>query len=561
MRVEAGRPPISVCMAAYNGADFILDQITSILRELEPTDELIIVDDCSTDETAEIVDAIGDRRIRLFRAERNRGYVRTFEDALQRARHEVIFLSDQDDIWVPGRVALMLDAMGDDLMVVSNCEHFGADPSAFQAIRVRAEQSTMHVRNCIGIIVGYRLHWGCAMAFRKEILDTALPFPAYMHESHDQYLALAANVLGSIRYLEQDTIRHRLHSSNLTPQRFRSPLRILKARAAYIGELAVLLSRKVSRRSGARALPAAKYSPLRNGIAVVVSCFNPPDALVSRVAKWSAEIGPVIAVDDGSTRASENYWQLLRDAGAQVVTLRQNSGIAAALNVGIQTAIGKHDPEWILTMDQDSELGECYVSAALGAFDDSAETSIGLLCSGSQNGYNVPLMRSAVGLTESFDPMQSGTMIKRQVISEIGLFREDFFIDAVDSEFTARARASGWRALAVPGADLVHSLGEARPMIVFGKRLTWFGKPLSVYEHQPFRVYFMTRNSLLLAKSYWRTQPQWIARRLVTELESHIIRFVFGRARRKSFVAVMYGVRDAILNRTGPIPDRIRARL
>ena len=399
------------------------------------------------------------------------------------------------------------------------------------------------------------------MAFRKEILDTALPFPAYMHESHDQYLALAANVLGSIRYLEQDTIRHRLHSSNLTPQRFRSPLRILKARAAYIGELAVLLSRKVSRRSGARALPAAKYSPLRNGIAVVVSCFNPPDALVSRVAKWSAEIGPVIAVDDGSTRASENYWQLLRDAGAQVVTLRQNSGIAAALNVGIQTAIGKHDPEWILTMDQDSELGECYVSAALGAFDDSAETSIGLLCSGSQNGYNVPLMRSAVGLTESFDPMQSGTMIKRQVISEIGLFREDFFIDAVDSEFTARARASGWRALAVPGADLVHSLGEARPMIVFGKRLTWFGKPLSVYEHQPFRVYFMTRNSLLLAKSYWRTQPQWIARRLVTELESHIIRFVFGRARRKSFVAVMYGVRDAILNRTGPIPDRIRARL
>lgn len=561
MHVDVGRPLISVCMAAYNGADFILDQIASILSELEAWDELIVVDDCSTDGTPEIVEAIGDSRIRLIRAEQNRGYVKTFEAALKEAKNDVIFLSDQDDIWMPGRVAVMLDALGNNIMVVSNCEHFGAEPSTFQEIRVRSEQSSMRVRNCVGIIVGYRLHWGCAMAFRKRLLEVVLPFPRYMRESHDQYLALAANVLGSVCYLENDTIWHRLHSSNLTPQRVRSPSRILKARLAFLGELGVLIARSTRARGRERILPDAEYSPLSDGITIVVSCFNPPFSLVSRVERWSATIGPVIAVDDGSDRVDAYFWQLLRDAGAEVVTLERNSGIAAALNAGIRTAIETEDPEWILTMDQDSDLSDDYVSAALGAFDGSGDAPVGLLCSGSQNGYVVPLVRSVSGITESFDPMQSGTMIRRDVISDIGLFREDFFIDAVDSEYTARARQAGWYALAVPGADLVHALGEARPMTLFGRRLTWFGKPLSVYEHQPFRVYFMTRNSLLLARTYFAKQPRWVVRRLVTEFESHVIRFVFGPARAKNLVAVIYGIRDAMLNRTGPISSRLRKRL
>ena len=101
------RPRLSVAMATYNGAQFINEQIRSILPQLGDHDELVIVDDASSDNTVELVGAFADSRIVLARNEVNRGYVRTFERALALARGEVILLSDQDDEWFPGRVEAM----------------------------------------------------------------------------------------------------------------------------------------------------------------------------------------------------------------------------------------------------------------------------------------------------------------------------------------------------------------------------------------------------------------------------------------------------------------------
>ncbi|UUL77762.1 glycosyltransferase [Pseudarthrobacter sp. Fe7] len=86
MEPQTTQPRISVCMAAYNGARHIQEQIESILPEIGAHDEVIVVNDCSTDETAAIVTAIPDSRIRLINAEQNRGYVATFERALGEAR-------------------------------------------------------------------------------------------------------------------------------------------------------------------------------------------------------------------------------------------------------------------------------------------------------------------------------------------------------------------------------------------------------------------------------------------------------------------------------------------
>ncbi len=241
------RAQISVCMAAYNGAQFIEEQIRSILSELSDTDEVVIVEDCSTDATVSVVNAISDPRIRLISNDQNVGYVRSFERALQESTGDYVFLSDQDDIWVTGRVAQMKAALQDRMMVVSNCTHFGGQAGRFHNIRVRSSDSQRHAANIMGILVGYRLHWGCAMALRAELLSFALPFPSYMRESHDQYLAMAGNVAGSIAYLDEDTILHRLHGDNLTPGKVRGPLAILKARLAFLGNLVTLVRRRISR--------------------------------------------------------------------------------------------------------------------------------------------------------------------------------------------------------------------------------------------------------------------------------------------------------------------------
>ncbi|TQJ41530.1 glycosyl transferase family 2 [Arthrobacter sp. SLBN-112] len=236
-------PRVSVCLAAYNGAVHIEEQIRSILPELGDADELIVVDDHSTDNTVEVVTSIGDPRIRLIPAQRNAGYVRTFERALGEARGEFVFLSDQDDVWLPGRVETMISALDGQDVVVSNCQHFDGPLGSFHEIRLRAQDSTHPVRNILGIVVGYRLHWGCAMAVRKRILHQVLPFPQHMTESHDQWIAMVGNVNRSINYLETDTILHRLHGENLTPRGVRSLSKIIKARVAFIRNVFVAVRR------------------------------------------------------------------------------------------------------------------------------------------------------------------------------------------------------------------------------------------------------------------------------------------------------------------------------
>ena len=104
------RPAISVCLAAYNGERYIAAQLNSILTQLEANDEVIVVDDASRDGTKAQVLSLGDNRIQLIEHTTNRGVACTFEDAIRAASGRILFLSDQDDLWSPKKVAVMLEA-------------------------------------------------------------------------------------------------------------------------------------------------------------------------------------------------------------------------------------------------------------------------------------------------------------------------------------------------------------------------------------------------------------------------------------------------------------------
>ena len=85
----------SVCMASYNGSAYITEQLSSILKQLGPADEVVIVDDASTDGTLDAVRAFGDDRIRLFEAAVNQGYVNTEEAALVRLQYDLYYIKHQ----------------------------------------------------------------------------------------------------------------------------------------------------------------------------------------------------------------------------------------------------------------------------------------------------------------------------------------------------------------------------------------------------------------------------------------------------------------------------------
>lgn len=301
----------------------------------------------------------------------------------------------------------------------------------------------------------------------------------------------------------------------------------------------------------------------RNGaVAAVVSSFNPGPELVVNVKALMEQVDRVTVVDDGSTRDVAGVLDAVRDCGATVVRLDRNSGIAAALNAGIRSELAAGSVQWILTMDQDSRLGPGYVENGLGTAASSTDpATVGMVSAESHNGAGVKLHAAASSEREVFDPMQSGSIIRVEAFRKAGLLDEGLFIDCVDSEFNARLRGHGYRLLAGQGCDLIHSLGESRPMRILGWHAAIGTKKLSVYYHAPFRVYYMSRNNLVLAKRYALTQPRWVLSRLFLEVQSHVVRFTYGPKRRQHLLAFIAGTRDGILNRMGRINPDLEARL
>ena len=229
-------PEISVCVATYNGATWIAEQLDSILEQIGPGDEVVVVDDCSTDDTIAALEQIADPRIRIYRQKKNRGYVQTFGQALALARGEYVLLADQDDIWLPGRVTEMVTALREGADVVAtNLTTMGgpgyvSGPYGQVDWHLRASDSRRRARNLFGILIGGMSYWGCAMGLKQETLKVMLPFPAYLTESHDLWIAIFGNLRKTVRHLEIRSLEWRNHASNTNPKKPRGPVQLLKKR-------------------------------------------------------------------------------------------------------------------------------------------------------------------------------------------------------------------------------------------------------------------------------------------------------------------------------------------
>jgi glycosyltransferase involved in cell wall biosynthesis len=236
----------SVCMAAYNGEKYVVRQLQSILDQLSPDDEVIVVDDCSTDGTIEAVKGLNDPRVALHVNDRNRREVYSFSRAISLARHQFIFLSDQDDIWLPGRVALMTEALQTSLLATTNFDWIDQDERPLQISHdgVLPEDSGRYFKNIAHIFLGKTTYFGCAMAFRRELIPLILPIPDYV-ESHDWWVALAGNLAGSNIHLSDKTFWKRRHGKNATSTTSsRSLASKLRSRAIFARSLLDLQKRR-----------------------------------------------------------------------------------------------------------------------------------------------------------------------------------------------------------------------------------------------------------------------------------------------------------------------------
>lgn len=202
---------ISVCIATYNGEKYIKEQLDSILKQLGEDDEIIISDDSSFDKTVQLINNYEDKRIKVILNQVFKNAIFNFENALKYASGDLVFLSDQDDIWVDGRVKHMVEELKKFDMVV--CDHCVINDNK----DILIDSYFKNVPSRPGIIRNLlkSTYYGCCMAFRKEILTKALPFPKDI-PMHDIWLGFVADMYFKTSFINVVYTMYRKHDKNVS---------------------------------------------------------------------------------------------------------------------------------------------------------------------------------------------------------------------------------------------------------------------------------------------------------------------------------------------------------
>lgn len=249
------RASISVCMAAYNGERYIGAQLQSIVSQLSANDEIIVVDDASTDNTRHVIASFQNPRIHLIQHDQNQGVLRSFEEAIRSASSDILFLSDQDDIWAPDKVSTVLKtfqlhpdadiAISDASLV--NEDGLAVAPSYYAQLggfRAGVVQNLVHCH-----------YLGCTMAFRSRIRSRILPFPIGHPVLHDLWIGSVNSFTGGKTiYIDRSLVYYRRHEGNATGNRRLTFAHMIRIRWGVFASLAKFWFRQ--HRSGKTNVPS-----------------------------------------------------------------------------------------------------------------------------------------------------------------------------------------------------------------------------------------------------------------------------------------------------------------
>jgi len=198
-------------MAVHNGALFLRQQIDSILAQLNPGDELMISDDKSTDSTMAIIKSYDDARICLLPSLKFGSPTKNFEYLLGHCKNEIIFMADQDDVWHPEKIEIMVRELNNCDLVVCDCRLIDQAGNVFRESFFELNRSQNGLINNLM----RNSFVGCCMGFHRRILKKILPFPLKI-AMHDQWIGLIAQRYFKVKFIPQTLVDHRRHSGNYT---------------------------------------------------------------------------------------------------------------------------------------------------------------------------------------------------------------------------------------------------------------------------------------------------------------------------------------------------------
>ena len=232
---------ISVCMATYNGSKFVKEQLLSIVSQLNDFDEVVVVDDASTDNTVETIKRFNDARIKLYVNDRNIGPAMTFDRALNYANGDVVFLSDQDDRWHDSKVACVID-----IFITQKVDLVVHDAAVIRNMRIINNSLFQQNKSGSGILKNiYRnTYTGCCMAFKRDVLKNVLPISSKIGLFHDAWIGVLAEYYGwRVFFLKMPLIDFVRHENNASSSRRRSLYIVLRDRLNFVVALSMHIVR------------------------------------------------------------------------------------------------------------------------------------------------------------------------------------------------------------------------------------------------------------------------------------------------------------------------------
>ena len=293
---------------------------------------------------------------------------------------------------------------------------------------------------------------------------------------------------------------------------------------------------------------------------VVVS--RPDSALGTRLASLAQQVGAIVVVINGPVQVDTSLVETSSGRSILAIQNDSNLGIAAALNQGLRRA-GDLGCEWALTLDQDSDPAPDIVMQQMQALQQASVKDrvciVGARVINRGVGTEARYLRKAFGpvyrrslctgqvLEDVTSVITSGSLVRLGAFRDLGGFREDFFIDYVDTEFCLRALSRGYRIIVACEARLEHQLGR-RTKASLG--------PLALYptHHSPGRWYYMSRNRIPMIRRYGLQVPHWLSYEIVASSYVMLRMLLTEHERRQKLKAFLRGTWDGLRGRMGPMP-------
>ncbi|TCC93534.1 glycosyltransferase family 2 protein [Pedobacter frigiditerrae] len=205
---------VSIALCTYNGEKYLKAQLDSLVIQDYQNLEIIIVDDCSTDNTVSIIKEYQKLRsnITLYINEKNLGFNKNFKKALENCKGDYIAFADQDDMWELNKISKMVENIGDNLLIYHNSAYI--DENGIPNGLSKKSHHKFVSGDCAINFLYYNCVSGHACMINKDLLETTPPFPKDFY--YDWWFAYTAANTGRINFLNESLVKHRKHSNSST---------------------------------------------------------------------------------------------------------------------------------------------------------------------------------------------------------------------------------------------------------------------------------------------------------------------------------------------------------